>query len=156
MFSLRQRELTIGIVMVVAGAAYLLATHYIPDKPGVDAATVPFILGLLMCLLGVVQLGTAFNLGARAGEAAEERVDYGTTLKTIALIVAYMALLTTIGFLIMTAVYLFVQFIVLTPADRKPGYVGYAVIAVLTSIAVYALFRYAFDVVLPVGLTDLG
>jgi len=155
MHSLKQRELTIGIVMVIVGAAYLAATHYVPDKPGVDAATVPFILGLLMCLLGAVQLGTAFKLGARAHEATEP-VDYGTTLKTIALVVAYMALLTPVGFLIMTALYLFIQFIVLTPAGRKPGYLAYAAIAVVTSVSVYMLFRYAFDMVLPVGLVDLG
>jgi len=156
MQSLRQRELTIGIVMAVAGVAYLLATHYVPDKPGVDAATVPFILGVLMCVLGAVQIGTGLKLGAGAQEGTPEPVDYGTTLKTIALVVAYMALLTPVGFLVMTVVYLFLQFVVLTPAGRKPGYAAYAVIAVVTSVAVYALFRYAFDVVLPVGLVDLG
>jgi len=157
MFTLKQRELTIGIVMLVAGAAYLLATHYVPDRPGVDSATVPTILGWLMCLLGVVQLRTAYALSGEEGRRpAEGPVDYATTLKTIALIVGYTALLTSVGFLIMTVLYLFAQFIVLTPASQKPRYVRYAVIAALTSIAVYALFRYAFDMVLPVGLIDLG
>ncbi len=154
MVNLRQRELTIGIVMVIAGAAYLLATRSIPDKPGVDSATVPTILGVLMCLLGAVQLRTGFAL--TPGTKDEAGIDYGTVLKTVALMLAYVALLNTVGFIVMTVLYLFVQFIVLTPADRKPGYALYAVIAVLTSIAVYALFRYAFDLVLPVGLIDLG
>jgi putative tricarboxylic transport membrane protein len=156
MFKLKQRELTIGIVMVLVGAAYLWATHFVPDKPGVDSATVPTILGWLMCFLGVVQLRTAFALKGEAGaETVETPVDYGSLMKTVALIVAYAALLNTVGFLIMTVVYLFIQFIVLTPTDRKPAYVLYAVIAAVTAASVYALFRYAFDLVLPVGLIDL-
>jgi putative tricarboxylic transport membrane protein len=156
MFNLRQRELTIGFVMVIAGAAYLVATHYVPDRPGVDSATVPTILGWLMCLLGAVQLRAGFALkGKAAQQSAQGAVDYATTIKTVALIIGYVALLNTGGFLIMTALYLFIQFIVLTPTRRKPGYVLYAVIAVATSIAVYALFRYGFDLVLPVGLVDL-
>ena len=156
MFTLKQRELTIGIVMLVAGATYLLATHYVPDRPGVDSATVPTILGWLMCVLGVVQVRTAYALrGEEARRPAEGPIDYTTTLKTIALIVVYTALLTSVGFLIMTVLYLFVQFIVLTPATQKPRYALYAVIAALTSVAVYALFRYGFDMVLPVGLLDI-
>ncbi len=52
----------------------------------------------------------------------------------------------------MTVVYLFTQFIVLTPVDRKVNYLMYAVIAISTSAAVYLTFRYAFDMILPVGL----
>lgn len=156
MSNLKQRELTVGVVMLLAGAAYLLATHYVPDRPGVDSATVPTILGVLMCILGAVQVRAALALGREADrQQAAAAVDYGTTLKTVALIVAYTALLNSVGFLITTALYLFVQFVVLTPADQKPRYALYAAIALVTSVAVYALFRYAFDLVLPVGLIDL-
>ena len=55
----------------------------------------------------------------------------------------------------MTVVYLIAQFIVLTPADKKPNYLLYTVIAVLTSACVYLLFRYAFDMMLPVGFLDI-
>lgn len=156
MLTPKQRELAIGVVMVVAGAAYLLAGRHVPNKPGVDAATVPALLGYLMCLLGAVQLRTAFALGGEPeGGSPRASVDYGTTLKTVALIVAYAASLNAAGFLLASAVYLFVQFVVLTPADRKPAYVTYALIAIVTSVSVYVLFRYAFDLVLPVGLIDL-
>lgn len=154
MNNLKLREVAVGIVMLLVGVAYLLATSRIPQKASIDATTVPTILGWLMCLLGAVQIGTALKIPAGT-ERAPESVDYATLGKTVALIVGYVALLNTVGFVIMSVIYLFVQFIVLTPSGRKPSYVSYAVIAVVTTAVVYALFRYAFDLVLPVGLFDI-
>ncbi|MBP8277934.1 MAG: tripartite tricarboxylate transporter TctB family protein, partial [Propionivibrio sp.] len=71
------------------------------------------------------------------------------------LILVYIALMQFVGFPIMTVVYLVAQFTILTPAERKPNFLVYAVIAVLTSALVYLLFRYAFDMMLPVGFLDI-
>lgn len=67
---------------------------------------------------------------------------------------AYAAFLEPVGFPIMTVVYLFSQFIVLTPTDKKVSYPMYGAIAIITSAVVYLTFRHAFDMILPVGLLN--
>ena len=42
----------------------------------------------------------------------------------------------------------------LTPTDKKINYLMYVTIAVITSAAVFMTFRYAFDMMLPVGLMN--
>ena len=52
------------------------------------------------------------------------------------------------GFLLL---YLFLQFWLLTPKETKPPFVLYAVIAVVASVTIFAMFRYTFDLLLPAG-----
>jgi len=66
----------------------------------------------------------------------------------------YVVLLGPVGFPIMTALYLYLQFIVLTPVNQKVRHLLYAAIAVVTSAVIYLLFREAFDLLLPAGLLN--
>lgn len=150
----KKRDFILGIVMLVAGLGYMFMASrlQLPQRQFVyvNAAFVPYVLATIMCILGVLQLREARKPGAAAA-AQESSADYATVMKTLGLIIAYAALLHPLGFPIMTMVYLFVQFIVLTPSDKKVSYPLYATIAILTSVVVYATFRYAFDMILPVG-----
>lgn len=151
----KKRETVLGLVMLVVGLAYMFMASQLelPQRQFVyvNAAFAPYVLATGMCILGVLQLGQALKAGKTA-QKTEDKSDYFTVLKTLALIIGYAALLQPVGFPIMTVVYLFLQFIVLTPGHQKPSYPMYAIIAVLTSACVYALFRHAFDMLLPVGL----
>jgi putative tricarboxylic transport membrane protein len=155
MTDLKKREFILGIVMLLVGVAYLWATTHIPRKQFVDAAFVPYILGVSITLLGIFQLLAAAKMPSGRKKEGGTSIDYATVWKTVGLIVAYAALLNTLGFPLMTAVYLFIQFIVLTPVDRKPNLVTYALISIVSAAAIYLLFRYAFDLMLPVGWLDL-
>lgn len=156
MITIKMREYALGVIMLVAAVAYLWATSQVPRKQFIDAAFVPYVLGISMAVLGVLQLWAAKKLTAEetATEDNAPSVDYLTVLKTVILIVGYAALLETVGFPLLTIVYLFVQFIVLTPANKKINLVSYALIAVVTSVSIYILFRYAFDLMLPLGWLD--
>ncbi|MFV0283452.1 MAG: tripartite tricarboxylate transporter TctB family protein [Castellaniella sp.] len=160
---IKKRELVVGFIMLASGLGYMLLSsqiEHIQNQYGfVDASFIPYVLSTLMILLGILQLLAVRKLDTReaieSAESAETRTDYLTVFKTIGLIVAYIALLEPVGFLLMTIAYLVIQFIVLTPSDKKPGIPGYVLIAVLTTVVIYALFRYAFDMVLPVGVLGL-
>lgn len=65
-----------------------------------------------------------------------------------------MALLGPVGFPIITVVYLYLQFLVLTPVTHKPKHVTYLLIAVASSAVIFLLFREAFDLMLPAGLLN--
>ncbi|WP_104098881.1 tripartite tricarboxylate transporter TctB family protein [Stutzerimonas kunmingensis] len=163
MTTANKKELTIGVAMLGASIAYLVMAYRVPGHDGIDAATVPTLLAILLCLLGALQTLSAF--GNRAQPAAESDADAPeqtstsvveplTVLKTLGLILIYVVLLGPVGFPIMTALYLYLQFIVLTPVDHKVRHLPYAAIAVVTSAVIYLLFREAFDLLLPAGLLN--
>lgn len=152
----KRLEFFLGLIMLLVGLGYLWATANIPRKQaGIDASFMPYILGSICSLLGVLQLLAAVKLKVSSAKAdSNSKADYATVWKTLALIVGYVALLNWAGFPIMTVVYLIAQFYVLTPADQKPRWVLYAVIAVVSAAFVFLLFRNAFDLMLPLGWLD--
>jgi len=149
---IKKRETAVGALFLVVGIGYLYLTSTIVRKQFIDAAFVPYILACTMCLLGILQIREAFKLAAAKQSGKHDTADYRTVWKTLGLVVAYAAFLEPVGFPLMTVVYLFAQFIVLTPSDKKISYPVYAAIAVTTSVVVYLTFRHAFDMILPVGL----
>ncbi len=157
----KKKELLIGVAMLGTGLGYLLMTTQLPRHDGIDAAFVPSLLSAMLCLLGFLQLLSVRGLSKAVAEGEVEgevegqapvSSDIKTVVKTLALIVGYIALLNPIGFPIMTAIYLYLQFIVLTPLDHRVNHLAYALIAVVTSAITYLLFREAFDLMLPSGL----
>lgn len=154
----KKRELLIGVAMLGTGLGYLTMTSQLPGHEGIDATFVPYLLSTLLCLLGGMHLLTVFKAPQAvqgSNEAAADGPDLKTVSKTLALIVGYIALLQPVGFPIMTAVYLYLQFLVLTPLDHKANHLAYGLIAVITSAVVYLLFHQAFDLMLPSGLLGL-
>lgn len=160
-----KKELIIGIAMLGASLTYLVLAQQLPGHDGVDAATVPKLLAGFLSLLGLMQLVSAFAkpkavaepaspVPAEAEEPAVEVIEPKTVLKTLGLILGYMALLGPVGFPIMTVVYLYLQFLVLTPANQKARHLTYLLTAVICSALIFLLFREAFDLLLPAGLLN--
>ncbi|WP_296271012.1 tripartite tricarboxylate transporter TctB family protein [Pseudomonas sp. UBA6323] len=167
MNTLNKKELIIGIAMLAASLTYLVLAQQLPGHEGVDAATVPKLLAGLLSLLGVMQLFSAFakpkaaaepttavQPAAEAEEPAADVVEPKTVFKTLGLILGYMALLGPVGFPIMTVVYLYLQFLVLTPVNQKAKHLTHLLIAVICSALIFLLFREAFDLLLPAGLLN--
>ena len=149
----KMQDQVFGIIVLAVAAFYTVCTLMIPVKEGADiinARTMPLLLAALMWILGICQLVTARKSDTKPLEKAQR--DLRTVFKTAVLIVVYIALFEPVGFIITTMVYLFLQFIFLTPADKKPNFVLYGVIAVVDSVFVYTIFRYSRDIILPQGL----
>ncbi|KQW33843.1 MULTISPECIES: tripartite tricarboxylate transporter TctB family protein [Pseudomonas] len=156
MDSYKRNELIAGLAMLGAGVAYLILTLRLPHRGFVDAAFVPWVLAVALCLLGALQLWAWRKLPDKSPEPTEkpESIDYPTVFKSLALVLLFTALLETVGFVIMTVLYLYAQFIVLTPAEQKVKHLQYALIAVVSSVLIFYIFRHGFDLLLPVGLLD--
>ncbi|OIN93625.1 MAG: hypothetical protein AUJ20_03645 [Comamonadaceae bacterium CG1_02_60_18] len=154
----KRNEFFLGLIMLFVGLGYLWATANVPRKSeGIDASFVPYILGSICSVLGVLQLlGAARLVAVTTSDANDSSVDYPTVWKTLVLIVAYVALLSWVGFPVVTIAYLMAQFYVLTPADQKPNWVLYALVSVVAAAGVYLLFRHAFDLMLPLGWLDFA
>jgi putative tricarboxylic transport membrane protein len=156
MDSYKRNELIAGLAMLGAGVAYLILTMNLPRRGTVDAAFVPWVLAVALCLLGALQLWAWRKLPDKSAEPSEkpEAIDYPTVIKSVALVLLYTALMQPVGFLITTALYLYAQFIVLTPADEKVKHLRYTLIAVVSAVLIFYIFRHGFDLLLPVGLLE--
>jgi putative tricarboxylic transport membrane protein len=164
MVETRTKGVLVGVLMLAAGLGYLYLTASLPRRGGagaavVDASFIPYILAFMMVGLGLLQLVVSLR---RPSEATPERFDpeaeadtgapsYGTVLLTLALVAGFTAALRPLGFPVAAAIYLFLQFIVLRPADRNFGYPVYALIAVVASVVIFVGFRYGFQLLLPAG-----
>jgi len=149
---MRLRDVIVGGAMTAAGILYLRMGNALPEKDGVDAATVPGILAWMMIALGLIELVGALRRPAVAGEAAAPvTARLATVGLTLALIAGFIALLRPLGFPIATALYLFLQFLVLTPRGGRPPVPLYAGLAVGAAVFIFVTFRYGFDLLLPAG-----
>ena len=156
MDSYKRNELIAGLAMLGAGVAYLVLTMNLPRRGSIDAAFVPWVLAVSLCLLGALQLWVWRKLPDKSVEPAEkpEAIDYPTVFKTLALVLLYTALMEPVGFVITTVLYLYAQFIVLTPGEQKVKHLQYALIAIVSAVLIFYIFRHGFDLLLPVGLLD--
>ncbi len=86
-----------------------------------------------------------------APATGEDRSGKRLVAVTIGLLILYAFLLDFAGFILSTAIYLFLQFVILT-MNRKRNFLLFALISAVVSIAIYAIFVYGFELMLPAGL----
>lgn len=150
----RTRELIVGVCMLGAGIGYLQLVGLVPRRGTVDAAFVPNVLAWMMIGLGLLQLVHGWRHRHERPSIALPPFragPYVTVGLSLALIASFIALLRPLGFPAAAAIFLFFQFMLLTPADRKLRPLFYAGLAVLSSVVIFLTFRYAFNLLLPAG-----
>lgn len=167
-----RKELSFGIIVLAVGLVYFFLTVQLPRKGAIDSATAPYLLSLLMVGLGIAQIAVCIRkqksesrrakslksevieIAGHASAAAaplSSRPDYKTVASTALLILLYVVFLNYFGFLVMSALYLFLQISLLTPMRQKKRYFLYCFIAVTVSVVIYYTFLWAFDIMLPHG-----
>ncbi|MBW8384411.1 MAG: tripartite tricarboxylate transporter TctB family protein [Youngiibacter sp.] len=155
----KYNDLIVGISMLAFGLFYLIMTTQIQRKGKmIDATFFPYILSTIMLIVGTLQTikgvlaSKKYDVSSYVEPKANEIGDMKTVLITVGLIIAYVALLKPLGFVLSSSLYLFVQIIVMVPNRIKKNFVLYAVIAVATSALIYVSFRFGLDLMLPAGL----
>lgn len=149
---MRLKDVIVGAVMTGAGIVYLRMAAALPERDGIDAGTVPTILAWMMVALGVIELiGALRRPPATEVEARAATSGLATVGLTLLLIAGFIAALRPLGFPIATAIYLFLQFLVLTPKAAPRSVPLYAAMAAGAAVVIFATFRYAFDLLLPAG-----
>ena len=75
-------------------------------------------------------------------------------MATIAAFTVYVFVIEPAGFLLSSIVYLFAQITILAPKEKRgiKGIILFAVIAVVVCVAVYFIFRFGLNVMLPAGI----
>lgn len=166
MSSLRSKyraNLGCGIFFLVLAIATSLYARTIPISAlnfgGFNAQTFPLIISAVMAILSLILIvQSVFGLKKAPQPTAEElkaeKADRKRVLNAacaVTLVALYIGFLKSVGYLIMSPLFLFGLFMLVTPKSvRRP--VRSAVTAVVVSIIIFLIFRYAFSVQLPLGI----
>ena len=105
----------------------------------------PTVIGFSMCAISVLRLVMAVR--EKEGEAKKSGDDIKGGLETLILVGAY----SSVGFIISTIVYLFLQILILTPAEKRSIPITIA-ISLIAPFVIYAMFVYLINTPLPKGL----
>jgi putative tricarboxylic transport membrane protein len=154
----RYKEAIYGVIFLIVAAAYYGASFSIKvyhgyGDTGIDSRFFPQLLAIFLMALSALQLIHGLKLAKAASQTADSKgTMFGLkVILTIGLIVVYIMLMPTVGFLIMTTLYLFCQIILLMPSETK-NYLLAAKIAVIFSVGVYFLFVQGLSLILPRGI----
>jgi len=88
---------------------------------------------------------------SNAQEGDNPQINYACLLGSVALMIVYLLLLNSVGFLIMTTGYIVLQISLLADKSER-NILKFFIIAVISSVAIYYIFRSIFHVMLPSGI----
>ena len=156
MFS-RYRDTVASVVTLLLGAYFTITGLQLPESANtsVGPGTMPTLVGILMLIFGVLLLIPALrDLKANTSEKKTVQGNYAALGITVLLLLLYVALWQSVGFVIMTFVYLTLQFIVFCPTAKRSvkTYLLFAAIAAIATAAIYLIFSMGFNLTLPSGI----
>ncbi|MDR1827127.1 MAG: tripartite tricarboxylate transporter TctB family protein [Methylobacteriaceae bacterium] len=152
----RYKDIIACIALLLLSAAVYYNTGFIrvfePNSASyINGQFFPYLLSGALCLAALIQLFNSIRELHRSPADKDSVISRGALIRIVATLVIlaiYTALLSTFGFLIMSMLYVFVQVIVLSPKGRLNLPVA-AVLAVVSSGAIYFLFTQVLTMVLP-------
>ena len=141
-------ELVIGIVCIVLGVVVFIAAGNLQTvKLGIGPAGMPRFVSVLLMVLGLAQTVSAVATGVKAPEFNVDKKAASLFIAAVAMSFAYVLLVDTIGFLIMTPLLL----IGLMVLFGERSIVKMLIIAAITTGCIWLLFTKVFMIFLPVG-----
>ncbi|WMJ83717.1 tripartite tricarboxylate transporter TctB family protein [Oscillospiraceae bacterium LTW-04] len=147
----KKKNIIVSVMFMAFGAFLFVESLGIKHmmKNDVGSGFFPKVISVAIIVVSAIRLIMA--LRENTGEKKASNDDKIGGLLTILLIGAYVLAFNTIGFLISTAAYLFLQMLVLTPEEKRnlPLLAGLAISA---PILIYVLFVYVINTPLPKGV----
>lgn len=148
----KKKNILTSVVFLVFGAFVYVQSlgikHMMANDVG--SAFFPKVISVAMIAVAIIRLVMALR-----EPEAEKKNNQGNDAKggliTILLILAYVMAFNSVGFLISTAIYLFLQMLVLTPAEKRKLPI-LAIISIVAPLFIYTLFVYVINTPLPKGI----
>lgn len=146
--------LTYMIFAIILFIASFSISAFVTETLG--PAFMPRFMSIILFVLGAVLLSRGIVQSKQTETKKEEKTE-NIPIRLICtsfLIFLYVALLNKIGFLCMTAVYLFVQELLLTgPEEINRRNIGISLaVAMIAAPVLYFLFQKVFNIFLPIGI----
>ncbi len=149
-----------GIVLALFAIWYFVQAGTIRIFPGMGKAiissqTMPKLWAVCLMLLAAVLISRPFRKSFKADREAklsfsEMITKNSEVILTFVALFVYAGLLSSLGFIISTALYVFAQNLILTPKEDR-SYLKAALLGIVSSVAAFCIFVYWLDVLLPVG-----
>ncbi|GAM15654.1 tripartite tricarboxylate transporter TctB family protein [Mesobacillus selenatarsenatis] len=151
---LRRINQKISVFLAILAGFYLVLSYNLPKYPNaiIDADVVPKGLGFLLLFFAVLlYLDKKEETEAEKVKRTISKENVLLLLAVLVFILIYIFLLEIIGFLIMTALFIFGCSLFL--GYRK--HVTNAIVSVAFSLVIYGLFNYLLKINLPAGIIPL-
>lgn len=161
-----KKNLIPGIVLTLFSAGYLAYAAQIEKFTGsgstpLSARFMPYFWGTCLLLLSVILIFR--GLKQRNAEIAAGMTQKNTTtarefvrehyevILTFVFLAIYIALMESIGFLIMTILFLFGEIVILTPREKR-NYLISGIVALVFAFGIDFIFVRLLNVLLPLGI----
>lgn len=167
----RYKEILLGLFMLALGTFYLYHATLIKVRATVkvSAKLIPEILGIMVLVLGLLQLitGIKYLLEVRRENVANgaatpffslgEKKDILPIILTFVLIVGYAFAFEPLGFVFSSVLCMFFQMLILVPSSKRSGksIVLFFIISLVTALVVFVAFRKGLNLSLPRDPWDL-
>ena len=157
----RVKDVITGIVSLVLFLLFFGFSFAIEVKTvggSVSSRTIPqfvsscgIIVSLILILKNLFPYLKARKSGGQQEPVYTDRKRWGQLAISVVLMVGYILLMRTFGFMLTSAVYLFLQMLAILEDRSRKRVILIAVIAVLVPVILYIPFRYGFQLMIPVG-----
>lgn len=161
----RYGETAFGALVILGAIGLFIISNGVRDfsLASVNAAFMPRVTAGLLLILGAVTLIGSWSK-TTAGEpkrepkrepdrakTAETKAVWPSVLASMVLMTVYVALLDSLGFVLASIGYIFLQILLLK--KRAPSrYVTFALVAILVPVSAYLAFVHLFEVMVPAGV----
>ena len=157
----RVKDVITGIVSLVLFLLFFGFSFTIEVKTvggSISSRTIPqfvsscvIIVSLILILKNLFPYLKAQKSGEQQEPVYTDRKRWGQLAISVVLMVGYILLMRTFGFMLTSAVYLFLQMLAILENRSKKRVILIAIIAVLVPVILYIPFRYGFQLMIPVG-----
>ena len=150
----KTRDILCSIIVLAFGAAMI---YFVKDvrrviRSDVGSAFVPTLIGWCIVATGACKLFYSIFTGLKEeNKKIVFNQDFFGGIGTVVLMVLYMLAFQPVGFVVSSAVYLFLQMLLLSDRTNRKV-ILFAVVSVLLPLAVDALFVFVIKMPLPVGV----
>ena len=164
MFIKKCGDIIVGVFFMLLSAAMLVMAKMLPKSTVMDIGPdfMPMCIGVMTFVLAAalvfLNIKNMKIYVAQAEAEGPEKADYKRVLTSFIIILVYVFVLKSVGFIISTLVYLPVQMFILAPEERrgKKDVIQLLITDVLFTFVVFFLFRYGFKIVLPAGIFTIN
>lgn len=157
----KHKDLSSGIFLLILGVVMFISAQTIPTgaEMGASSAFMPKVVSVMLIICGtlVAIQGRPRKESVPSGESEAEggeKSNYKALIFSLIALVIYIALMSSVGFIITTVVYLFVQILIFAPKEKrtKRDLIVFGIVSVVFTVAVYLIFVYGFALMLPSGI----
>jgi Tripartite tricarboxylate transporter TctB family. len=155
MFFKRYGNLVVGLFFAVVSVVYFFVADSLPKSTvmRIGPDFTPKVIAVLTFVISVVLAVLSWRTlrATPAPEAVKSESEYGRVLLTILTFAVYVFLFESLGFPLMTFLYLAAQMAIFAPAEKRniPLFLGISLVATL---AIFYTFRNGLSVFLPPGV----